>query len=688
MAVTPIYELNVPAPYDELVIYGEKALSVAPTINGAAPRTNYHLAVWAWLEGGEYTLRMIAENTSSWSTSITKSNARVFLYTPRGAGPVIRTIFLPRGKQRIDLLLSNVAAVAGPCYIAFSLHRQGRLAYSSNGTGWVFSEEGPIEDNEIPNYDFDARLNMPVFATPPNWQNGVIERFAYATETMPSESLTEQRRALRVAPRRWFEMEYLRTAENRTRIDSFLSGTGRNEFMLPLWHEQYVLPSTLSNAVTFPEGTLRAREFRTGMLCLVTLKDPKTFEVLTITDHDENTDTIEFSGIPVGSWPAGARLVPLRTARVMDVTKVSNHTDKIASTTIRFQLADSESLWYTPSWYGTSLLFTFTPNRVDAIDVDYDRPTAYIQQEDFGPLDVYDSDQKSQLAWMVRLMFKSRDSLLAFRRFVDKTRGRSIRFWSPSFATDLELLSDVTDDSFDVRRIGFTDYFKSLQEHRLSVMIQTSDSAIGTVYLDIVDVSLIDANTERFLLAVPRDIGGEIPRSVVTKVQWLSVVRFDQDTFEIQHEVAGSAASTMALTLRTTDRAGLGLPGSTFDTVFTSGIYPLEVVEEMDAVIVQHAGGYQAPYTVEALDVSTVPLDGDMATVVKSIAFDPEALDVSTVPLDGDMPTVVKSITADPDAIDVSNTVDVFTLVTVLVPITYPADAIDVSTSMLGGTLV
>lgn len=181
-AATPVFQFAVPAPYDTGAIYGEKALSVHSPINQAPARTNFVLTTWADLEGGEYLLRVVALQASSWATAVTYGNSRVFFYTKRDSGPQIAMVHLPRGRQRIDILLSNLSLVPAECWVAFSLWRQGKLVYASEASSWVMVAGGDTaNDEEVPSLG-DKRLRMPVFSFLPNWKQGLDERISYSTE--------------------------------------------------------------------------------------------------------------------------------------------------------------------------------------------------------------------------------------------------------------------------------------------------------------------------------------------------------------------------------------------------------------------------------------------------------------------------------------------------------------------------
>lgn len=551
MAVTPAFQFDVPAPNNTYFTNGEKAVSVSAAPGGAAARTNYFLSTWADLEGGEYILKVYAVQASSWATSVSKNNPRVFFSTPRDADPQEATVTLPRGRQRIDILLSNVLATAGSCYVAFSLWRQGRLVYVSTAAPWVF-DTVPLADAALP-APVNPKTLLPVFAVQPNWANPVIERLQYSTEVLSSESDVEQRRSLRTTPRRSFEMSFARHSQIRSRIDTFLGGIGRNKCMLPMWHEQYVLTATLSSTLSIADGTIGMREFRDGGFVIVTDRDPAVYEVLQISTANLSTGLITFVGGPVGSWPAGSRVLPLREARVAESGSLDNPTDSAGTTSIRFDIEDTEGSWFTPSWGAVASLWSFAFDRGQQISVAHDRATAYVMNDEYGPVDVYDLDQKTRLNIRGAVTLRGRAMTFAFRRFVEMTRGRAVRFWMPSFTADVQAVSSVGGTTLTIRSIGAADYMKTDQDYRGKLRLELLDGS-APVYAEVQSVQRVSATQESITLASSLP---SVTASLIARISFVMPVRFNQDLFELQHLVDGSAAVKTSVVMRTSDVAGM-----------------------------------------------------------------------------------------------------------------------------------
>lgn len=551
MAATPVIEFDVPPPYDTLAIYGEKALAVHSPIDEAPARTNFYLTTWADLEGGEYLLRVVAVQASSWATSITQNNPRVFFYTKRDSGSQVALVHLPRGRQRIDILLSNLSLAPAECWVAFSLWRQDKLVYASEASSWVF-DTVPVLDADVPDAG-DRRLRLPVFSFLPNWKQGLNERVTYSTEVLSSETDSEQRRSLRVIPRRSIEATFLRQKTLRSRLDVFLSSIGKNQFLMPMWHEQYHLTETLGLTLVFPAGTLALREFRSLSLALVFGKDPGAYEILQVSAVNLGTDTIEFASAPAGTWGDGSRITPLRVARILESPTMGNITDAVATSTIRFQIDDAEPQWFDPAWNTDPYLFNFKINRALNVSIGYERPSAYSMQYEYGPIDVFDSEQKGRLTLRAGLTLRGRAQVLAFRKFIAMTRGRAVRFWLPTGTTDIYCVGEtISGTTLDIKSIGFTDYFKTAQAFRMAIVITPKDGSFAPTYHEIESFEEVSGTVERLTLteALPSISVGSI-----RAVSFLMAARFDQDAFELHHHVDDSAAVQTSVVFRTADDA-------------------------------------------------------------------------------------------------------------------------------------
>lgn len=550
MAVAAIYELTIPSPHNTSFVDGEKALSVSATIGGAAGQTTYYLSKWFDLRGGVYTFKVVSEDATAWMASIAKNNGRT-VYQGKAAQGVITTIvYLPPGRQRIDVIIGNVAAGTSSCYVAFSLVQDGALVYASAGAGWVF-DTSPINDVDVPALG-DYRLSLPVMSILPNWKDGITERLEWKTETLASESDREQRRSLRRYPRRTFEAGFARHDVRLSRLLNLLIGTGSSEMLLPLWHEQYTIPATLGSTLQFPSGSLAYREFAADDLVLVNAGDPTDWEILKVQSINTGTDQLTFTTSPVGSWVAGSRVYPLRVARALEVSQINQLSDRVGTAQIRFYLKEHEK-WPAPSWGSASPLFGFKVNRGVGLSLSLDRATDAIIDNEIGRIETFDTYERTRMLMRFGMTFRGRSKVYAFRQFIHMARGRAVRFWMPSLTLDMIALGDMSGSYIDVRNAGLVEYLKRTQDTRAMVafLFRNGDA---TVYRK---VSLITETLSGERVFFTAALGGTIDPDNIERLQFVIPARFDQDGFDLAHLVDDSAAVQTSVVVRSSDTGDL-----------------------------------------------------------------------------------------------------------------------------------
>lgn len=679
MAAEAAHDLDLIEPFDEFFINGERIISATAALGEAEPRKNYFFASWFDLEGGEYIIRVAAVHGSTWFTSSVSRNGRLFFNTPRDAEPFFATINLPRGRQRFDVIVPNLAQVDDSAWFAFSLWRQDKLVYASDASSWVVSDGFPL-DEDLPEAPDPVTL-LPVFSVPPNWANGIIERISYTTEILASESDTEQRRSLRYKMRRSFELPFARHGAIRSRIDSFLGGTGKNKTLVPMWHEQFSLSEPLGLTLTIGE-TLEMREFRPGGYVLAIERNPAVYELLKIESVDFEEGTISFEAEPSGTWGLGAKIVPLRIGRVIDATSIANVTDNAGTSTIRFEIDDSESKWFEPSWGRFSRTWAMPIDYGSAVTITNDRVTGFVSDFGHGPLEVHDQDQKSRLGVSFAMTLRGMANVLAFRKFIEKTRGRAVGFWIPTYTSDVQPVSSVGGSTIDIHSIGFAQFFKTDQNFRLRLIAEYRDGRQAMI-ADIDSVEEISPTVERIVL------NGSLPSAasnLVKRISFMMYARFDQDTFELLHLVDQGRAVKTSIVARSTD-----IPE--FDRVLSSLLYPIEAIEHMDVASDLSEIWMQDP--VDHLDVSSSLVSGTLTATIEyeTVPADAESLDVTSDLLDAVLTTVIEyeEFSADHEAIDVSSDLVSGTLTVAINYVTHvdPADdeAIDVSSDLVSGSL-
>lgn len=671
MAATPVFDIAVPSADAALFTNGERALSVAADPM-AVPNGTYYLSKRIELPPGVYFIKVKLSPGGTLKIGSTELSVNGLLRTQ---------IDITAGEQRIDISLTKGGV--GNCYAAFLIFLASDVIYASNADGWVF------DTALLPNVDVpaptDARLCMPVFTVRPNWANGVSEWVDYLTDVMTSEVAVEQRRAVREWPRRRLEASFLRKEVTRARLDTFMTGIGRKEFLVPLWHEQFPSPTgvTANEAYhQFPtdeDNGLGVREFMNGDAVLIDLGNPAEYEVAIVSTVEPLTGRLNWAVAPAKTWVAGVRLTPLRKAILSDKTSLANVTDRVATTRIRFDLTEPLTT-FAADWGSCSPMWQFRVNRATDIPTDFDR-LSYDIDNSSGPLLYTDPGKRALVSTHVSVTLRGRRDVREFRGFMAAARGRAVRFYAPSFTQAMVPIGDLGGITFDAEPMGFAAMFPTPQEARQRITVRLKDDSplIHRTITSVSEMVISGKHVERYILNVALP---PIKARDIERIEFLVPSRFDQDSFEFSHPVDNSNAVLVAATMRSVDSAGM----ETTSCDVTSPIYPVELVDAMNMGLEFTGGSMRgSPTPLDAMDVGFAINSGELRLPLITYNESPEALDTSFALTAGfiGQPLVSKSIT--PEGMDMGLVLTNGTLLVKLVSTTITPEGMDTAFAFTSG---
>lgn len=545
-------------PYtSEFFRVGEKFIGPNET-NSATPGT-YYFARKFQLVGGQYTIKYFVDDAATmWVGKTFAASAMVASFTVTD-GEASLDLYLPPGLQRIDMIVQNFSGAAG---FIFSLWKDGNPIYAtSTPTYWV-CDTAPIPDEAVP-MPGDPRRLLPVFSLLPNWKDGIIERIMFLSDVLASETGAEQRRLLRTQPRRQFEPSFLRKGPNRAWLDAFFVGVGRDELLMPLWHEAITMVDGIdrdADTVTVIGGGMSEREYFSGDLVFVNNGDPNVFDVLLIGDVSDQG--FQWATPPERDWPAGTRIYPLRQARVTENTSMDNVTDDVGTVSLRFQLTKSYAL--PGDWTvlpDGRALFPFKINRATAITGTFDRLVNELDNETGTPA-ITDISENTAVNISLALNLIGREHIYEYRRFLMSAGGRTRSFFTPSYTNDLEPLADeiAALPLLIARPMGAGRFFRTAQSARSHIAITLVGHSEPTIFRKIIAIEKqfvnqfgLDVNYEAnfdydsYMLdsALP-----QIKKKDIERISFASEARFDQDNFEIRHISNTSKVATTSCLLR------------------------------------------------------------------------------------------------------------------------------------------
>jgi hypothetical protein len=393
-----------------------------------------------------------------------------------------------------------------------------------------------------------ATSALPVWTFRPNWTDRVLERLEWLTDVLDSKlSGAEQRRSLRIAPRRSFEFSTLLAAGDKTFFDQSIMRLGGGEWLLPVWHDGQPLTSPLTNgdvALICDTSTLDAQA---GAFLLVLGQNGLDFEKVEVA-ADIGGGAISFPSAYTGRTFPAAMVYPLKRAWLTEQPKVSRITSRVGTAAVRFMLsrgADWAGTATLDSYLGRGVLST-RPNEKDTLDFAYDRTLAELDNATGRRLatDPFDRGFLSQqLQWQA----KGREGHGALRDLLYTLNGRRNSLWVPSFNDDFILAEAALSGATSIKVLNGGMSFLGINppDERSHLRIEMWD---GRVFYRKVDTAVFGAFGEflTFTSALPY----ALDPATVRQISFMDVCRLDQDAVEISHVTDESGVSEVSCVFR------------------------------------------------------------------------------------------------------------------------------------------
>jgi len=399
-----------------------------------------------------------------------------------------------------------------------------------------------------------------IVVLPHDWNQPIIERVAYLTDVLESNSAEEQRIRLRKYPRRQYEYS-IWTATNP---DPFNQGVLRayyrnkmsyglgKTFVVPIWTDYQVLQQDIltPGTTTIPVITGNYDYFVGGFVGI--MRDYINFDILPINNVNSTSLIVDAPGTS-RPWRMGDTVVPIRLAEVSeDLWKGQARTDT-------FEIfAESWDVLVTDHLVG---------NRV------VNNPPALIYQgyEVLYKRNEFSQDQNVEIYQTLRtldnavgipkqdnrysigrdrtsfgVLFKDRQEFAEFLGFFDRRVGKLNPFWLPTFNNDFQVLNTGGDtvNGIDVKFIGYSQYIKQHPNKRDIMFLPKGGNPIFRRIVDS-DNDPDDDSVEKITL----DNALGIPFNpdtfeLVCYVRW---VRLDNDVLEINWESSSAARTSLSI---------------------------------------------------------------------------------------------------------------------------------------------
>lgn len=373
-----------------------------------------------------------------------------------------------------------------------------------------------------------------LFALQP--ESGYDEFLEFLTEVINHDDGSEQRIAWRKNPRQLFDWRVIvEDGASRSRLENIIYEWQRRVFGIPVWHEQ----TTLTSAATAGDTTINVgetdfRDFREGGLVLI-YQDDIVNDVGTIAAGGIAASSITVESGLLSSYSEGALVVPLRTGVIRGTVQGKRYPSGAQELTIKFRVDDNDAnLADTTAWTMLNSKVLLDDNNAisGTLSETFDQQVTIIDN-DTGK--VY---QTSAWGFNKRVSAKtfwtnSLEGLWQVRQLLHALRGRQISFYLPTFADDLQPVTELTSGSstMTITNVGYDQFVKERQNRNIIriTFVDGSTPLIRTITAS----TPIDASTEGITVDSPWPATYQ-PEDI-DKVMFVEEVRFNSDTIRIQH---------------------------------------------------------------------------------------------------------------------------------------------------------
>lgn len=400
------------------------------------------------------------------------------------------------------------------------------------------SEDGPPDLNAAITFSFDtgqvyvlnatgARARLSPFKV--NWRADYTIDYQFRTDIFRTRSGKEQRRSLRLVPRKTVTFTTTPTFAELRRFNELMASWQNNVIVLP------ELPRRVELGQSVDAGSLTVTLSAATPAWLV-----NGAKVVFATDRYSESRTVDsvagsvvtFTGTTGQAWPAGAALHPALSGR-MGVSVASRRpTDAVADATIAIEVTPGSEPVIAPAappTFNGREIFDIRPNMISPPTVTYesDRDTVDFSK---GRIAVF-----SPVGFSTRMVMQTFTGMnyaemdLITQHFF-RAQGQRGEFYMPTWENDVvpSELSPAGSNTITVAGKAFADQYGGSPVYK-AVRVQYRD---GTVQNNVVEDIFVDEDNSG--LQVTDAWTQDVSQQNVTSISWLLVWRHATDTLTVQ----------------------------------------------------------------------------------------------------------------------------------------------------------
>jgi hypothetical protein len=370
------------------------------------------------------------------------------------------------------------------------------------------------------------------WALTPDWQTPIEEQLGWKTDRLRAWDATEQRRALRIAPRRNVKFATWMSQQEKQFVENQFFAWGALIWALPIWWDgQYLSVQSNPGDMLVLADTV-GRDFVTDGLAII-LTDARTYEVIQL--GSITSTQLNLVRSIVGTWTVGSKLYPVRNARLMNTQRLTRNNGGNADVEPEFLIVepcDWPPATGLPAYRGAPVLED-SPSVTDTSEGSYDRDTFTIDNQT-GAIDVYDTAgigfPNNSHNWFLQ----GKTAHSNFRALLYLLKGAQGEIWVPSYEEDLTLVVDIasSDVSIQCANSGLALY--AIKQNRQDIRVELVN---GTIYYRRVTGATLTSPTVE-LVNLSSGFGVVIPANTVRRVSFMVLSVLASDEITISHDTS------------------------------------------------------------------------------------------------------------------------------------------------------
>ena len=379
-----------------------------------------------------------------------------------------------------------------------------------------------------------------VFSWEHNGVDPITERLTWLTDKIEHRDSSEQRRQVRLDPRRQLEYSILPlSAQERASLDLFLWGNMGGATMLPIWTDQQVLQVQANSGQAVVSVPTATYDFDNGYYCCL-WRDWNLYEVVQIASFTSSAITL--SENLVSTWPVGTVVMPARLARVAFQQSSNRFGCDVDPWRATFNIDESSR--------STNRVTALSPTQHKSVDIypsdsDFSEAQSMDLAATFGTVDAQtgivaiDSAAKLYPSTIFQYSdkFFSRADISSFFGFLDRRQGCRVPFWLSTNEADFvvtarEETGPLGQGWLSYLATGFDGFWNgNIRNAILIRYLQAGAQPIGTEYYQqINDADSPSAGVERIKTLVSVIDSADIGKF---RTSFLRYCRLEADTVEI-----------------------------------------------------------------------------------------------------------------------------------------------------------